>query len=198
MQPLNLNKLMKLQVECHEPITTNVYLKEPLRAIGNYKDYVDFESGKLVKQLIERIFDGTEGWYKNGEKDGLVRYFVANVVKLSTPTGCKTTISNMFPYTTQGWNSSWYEQNTIQSHSVGWFGVCVSIEDFPTVDAFKSFLATQKSNGTPFKAYVLATPIEETIDLSNLPTFKGTTIYTVGTTVQPSNMEVTYYSTEKE
>ena len=35
-------------------------------------------------------------------------------------------------------------------------------------------------------------------NLPDLPTFKGTTIYTIGTTVQPSNMEVTYYSTEKE
>ena len=35
-------------------------------------------------------------------------------------------------------------------------------------------------------------------NLPDLPTFKGTTIYTIDTTVQPTNMEVTYYSTVKE
>ncbi|MBO7240225.1 MAG: hypothetical protein J6V23_07065 [Bacteroidaceae bacterium] len=34
-------------------------------------------------------------------------------------------------------------------------------------------------------------------NVPRLPTFKGTTIYEVDTSVQPSNMEVTYYSTQK-
>ena len=34
-------------------------------------------------------------------------------------------------------------------------------------------------------------------NLPKLPTFKGTTIYEVGTSVQPSNMEVSYYSSQK-
>lgn len=39
--------------------------------------------------------------------------------------------------------------------------------------------------------------IESTICLPNLPTFKGTTIYEINTTTQPSNMVVEYYSTTK-
>jgi hypothetical protein len=35
-------------------------------------------------------------------------------------------------------------------------------------------------------------------NIPKLPTFKGTTIYSVDTTVQPSNMSVTYYATSKE
>ena len=38
---------------------------------------------------------------------------------------------------------------------------------------------------------------ESPIYLSNLPTFKGTTMYEINTTVQPSNMVVQYYSTTK-
>ena len=35
-------------------------------------------------------------------------------------------------------------------------------------------------------------------NLPKLPTFKGTTIYSIDTQIQPSNMEVSYYSTAKE
>lgn len=44
-------------------------------------------------------------------------------------------------------------------------------------------------------------PLKEGETLTNpvrLPTVKGTTIYTVDTTIQPSDMSVTYYSTSKE
>lgn len=34
-------------------------------------------------------------------------------------------------------------------------------------------------------------------NLPSLPTFKGTTVYEIDTEVQPSNMEVTYYSSQK-
>ena len=44
-------------------------------------------------------------------------------------------------------------------------------------------------------------PLTEGETLTNpvkLPTFKGTTIYTVGTSIQPSDMSATYYATSKE
>ena len=40
-------------------------------------------------------------------------------------------------------------------------------------------------------------PVEEAISLPKLPTFKGTTIYEVGTTINPSGMDVEYYSSLK-
>lgn len=44
-------------------------------------------------------------------------------------------------------------------------------------------------------------PLTEGETLKNpikLPTFKGTTVYTIGTSIQPSNMSATYYATSKE
>lgn len=40
--------------------------------------------------------------------------------------------------------------------------------------------------------YVLLTPIEQSIELPNIPTHRGTTIIEVDTTILPSNMEVVY------
>ncbi|MBQ3817142.1 MAG: hypothetical protein II802_02575, partial [Clostridia bacterium] len=40
--------------------------------------------------------------------------------------------------------------------------------------------------------YPRRTPTEETIELPDIPTFRGTTIFEVDTTVQPSNIKVIY------
>jgi len=41
-----------------EPITTNVYLNEPLRKIGDYADVIDFRGKKVVRNTLKRIYDG--------------------------------------------------------------------------------------------------------------------------------------------
>jgi hypothetical protein len=62
--------------------------------------------------------------------------------------------------------------------------------------AIYNYLSNNGENEVTFY-YRLATPTEETINLSNLPTFKGNTTYTIDTTIQPTNMVVNYYSTVK-
>ena len=44
----------------HEPITTNIYLDEPLRKVGNYADYVDSENSKVVRNVGKYTFTGNE------------------------------------------------------------------------------------------------------------------------------------------
>lgn len=41
-----------------EPITTNVYLNEPLRKIGDYADVLDFKNKKVVRNTLKRVYDG--------------------------------------------------------------------------------------------------------------------------------------------
>ena len=41
------------------------------------------------------------------------------------------------------------------------------------------------------------TPTETSIELPKLPTFRGTSILNADTTTQPSDAEITYYSTLK-
>lgn len=89
-----------------EEITTNIYLDEPLRKIGDYADYIDFENQKLLRNIEEIDSTGT----------------------------------------------------------------------LPLDESLQ----------------VLATPTEETIELPNVPTIKGTTILSVDTNIQPSNVEVVY------
>jgi hypothetical protein len=41
-----------------EPITTNVFLNEPLRKIGDYADYIDGKGDKVVRNTFVRVYDG--------------------------------------------------------------------------------------------------------------------------------------------
>lgn len=41
-----------------EPITTNVYLNEPLRRIGDYADVLDFKNKKVIRNTLKRVYDG--------------------------------------------------------------------------------------------------------------------------------------------
>ena len=73
----------------------------------------------------------------------------------------------------------------------------------------KNMQIEESTTATDYEPYVepvttniyLDEPLAEGETLKNpikLPTFKGTTIYSIDTEVQPSNMEATYYSTSKE
>ena len=42
--------------------TYNIYLDEPLRKIGNYSDYIDFKSGKVVRNIAQKIFTKDNNW----------------------------------------------------------------------------------------------------------------------------------------
>lgn len=43
-----------------EPVTTNIFLDEPLRKIGDYADYIDFKENKVVRTIKEHIITGAE------------------------------------------------------------------------------------------------------------------------------------------
>lgn len=44
----------------HEPVTTNIYLDEQLRKIGDYADVIDFERGVVERKIKKIVFDGSE------------------------------------------------------------------------------------------------------------------------------------------
>ena len=67
--------------------------------------------------------------------------------------------------------------------------------DYERVLAFNEWMKGRK----PIEIYyILETAKETSVAIPELPTVKGTTVYTVDTSVQPTNMIVTYYATSKE
>ena len=180
-----------------DPITTNIYLKEPLRKIKEHTDYIDFEKGQVIRKIKEHIFTGNEVLTLRSSQptDGTAvicsdiishfRYYevlfcsryptyldYAYSSKTNTCLFVNTNIDSRFHFAVEG---------------VG-----------KTVDEVQSILKNWYDIGQPMK--LIYVPLEtidpETIELPNIPTIKGTTIIEVDTNILPSNMDVKYYGKE--
>jgi hypothetical protein len=173
--------------EYKEPTTTNIYLDEPLRKIGNYGDYIDFEKGKVIRNIAKYTLTGKENWIAYG--NGYTYYADILYAKkynslLNSHFQIDTNAQNVRPSTRFSVSATWRLYLIDDSDNSLFKG---------TVDGLKEWLSANK----PYMIYALYTPTEKSVDLSKLPTVQGTTIYTVETAVKP-NMIVTYYATAKE
>lgn len=173
--------------EYKAPTTTNIYLKEPLRKTGDYADYIDFESGKIVRKTAKYTLTGKENWvaYGNGyayytDSAGYAKTYNS---LLNSHFQIDSAAKDVRP-STRFATSATYRLYVFDDADNSLFQ--------GTVDGLKAWLSVNK----PDMIYALYTSKKESVDLSTLPTVQGTTIYTVGTGVQPT-MEVTYYSTQK-
>lgn len=158
-----------------DPTTTNIYLNEPLRKIGDYADYVDFENSKVIRNIGQIIYNGSEDWKGYSSGNG---YAIGNTDFIDE----HKVMSNLLE------NSQILVKTLAIRKNYKNIYVFGLNTDYPTVDDWKAFLTT-----TPLKVIgALSTPTEETIQLPNIPTFKGTTILSIDTNIQPSNVEVVY------
>lgn len=169
----------------HEPITTNIYLDEPLRKLGNYVDYIDFENGKVVRNVEKLVLNGSENWYSSVE-NGKRRAFLNG----RSSVGKNIVLSDKYVKDTV--NYTYPDFNKIMVNGAGSLIIGLDNNIFPDLETYKTWLKTNNVD-----AYLpLATPTEETIELPNTPTIKGTTIIEVDTNIQPSNVEVVYKGKE--
>lgn len=174
----------------HEPITTNIYLDEPLRKIGDYADVIDFNRGVVERKIGYVAFDGSERWFKDNELSDTIRYYSVN----NFPQRIETASDKCSHFEHRDYPAI----NTLDVIS---FSVAnrtqavfrVSKVDFPTINSFKAWLGEQYTNGTPVTVYyALAEPTTEPISLPSIPTFDGTTVISTDTEIQPSNIEIKY------
>lgn len=199
----------------HEPIATNIYLDEPLR--GDYADYIDFKNSMVVRNIYEYVVKhGATGIYK--KLKNVVRFGHSTIDYLPPMKAIGTMLSTFLPNVID-WHSdkeAIFHHTYLKTHyylSLSWSrlgltydGTNVYRTDDETQTALtdseicaieKEYLLSLPEEDR--KIYmILDTPTQTSISLPILPTFKGlTTIYEVGTTIQPSNMEAEYYSTLK-
>lgn len=176
-----------------QPTTTNIYLDEPLRKVGDFADYIDFANGKIVRN-INKIF--------LSNSDGMVLYSYQNLhgvyfrFKLDGNYNRANGLSNyenqIGAYYGNTGTYMWLGNN---SPTVYWVGVLDSLGIYDankTDQEMISELKTWLTQNTVYIYYPLNTAIEETILLPNIPTIKGTTIFEIDTEIQPSKIEVEY------
>ena len=161
-----------------EPITTNIYLDEPLRKIGNYADYIDFKEKKVVRNIGKSILTGYEIWTQEARGDV---YTVFSRKKL----GKENAICSHYQL---GTNIASPENSFIGRAN----NKAISFYDAVngnTVDSWKSFLIGNNNNPL-YVEYELEIPTEETKNLPTINALNGTNVLTVNTNVGVSNIEI--------
>ena len=169
--------------EPYREATTNIYLDEPLRKVGDYVDYIDYSNGKVVRNTNLKTFNGNEEWYQFGSNVALAKWDDGK-----TPSHGDVDItgiySNLFRENKNAQTSA--NDNTFLTHNilnVDWIVINRNIN----VSDFKTLLANKNATFI----YPLATPIEESISLPQIKTVEGTNYITVNTSTSPSNLKIT-------
>ena len=180
-----------------EPITTNIYLNNPLRKIGETADYIDFEKGKVIRNIATDTFDGStdEFWASYGENEIYYGYRKDYRDKVSmTIRGIKCLCNRSKGLESYG--NVWYGRElgcyAGQISSNATFTSFVISSEKPTL---AEFIAELKEKPLDI-IYISDTVREENITLPNIPLNKGTNIIEVDTNILPSNMEVKYIGKE--
>lgn len=157
--------------------TSIIYLDEPLRKIGDYQD--ELYPDKVIRRCKSVILDGTEEW-TTSVVSGTLRRFVWATESLNSK-DYKLGICNRFKYAYRNANHGIYI-NSVNT------GLYIFYNDISTVDEFKAWLTSNNVE--------VIYPIEsatETISRTNIKTIKSASAtLSVDTTVQPSNVSVTY------
>lgn len=170
--------------------TTNIYLDEPLRKIGDYSDYIDFINGKIVRNIDEIVLDGSENWVT--ATAGIKKRFVCNTYQnVIIPKNLDTIgniLSNKFISKTA--NETALKINGIAVAGSGKIVIYYDLTKDYTTEQFKTWLS---SNNVTVD-YALATPTQESITLPNIPTIDGNNTLNIETEITPSQVYIKYKS----
>ena len=172
--------------------TINIYLNAPLRKIGDYADYINFSTGKVYRRIDEYVFDSTPYSF-NVVTSSNVRYFYRVISDVAFPV--------ITPFVThyEGVRSFYSGMGNLRATVNGgvYRSLYVRDDSYANNTAFSNFIKSLADNGTPMKmTYVLPSTryTEQTVSLPNIPSYKATTTYSFGSTVNPSSIYIQYRS----
>ena len=158
----------------------NVFLDEPLRKIGDYADYIDFKNQRVVRNTGSTIFNGTENW--TYEKLSYGNNFYVKIPD-AVPDPYTQAMCNMGSWVS--WTIS--SPYNIRISQAGNFNF--RYEDYDNLTDFKNKLSEMHLNNQPLNVtYALKTEAFEDISYQLPKPITKTTIFTVDSTVEPSNM----------
>ena len=166
--------------ESYKAALTNIYLDEPLRKVGDYADYIDFNNKKVVRNIKEvALGKGLPYTYKNlkGVSFGILDTTYNRTIGMSNRENLIGKYYN---------NSGHYMWLGVVTNSVYWVGILDEL-GFANVSEFNTWL---EQNPTTI-IYPLSTSVEESIDLPNIELLDGTSTLQVNTTVSPSKVTLT-------
>ena len=173
------------------PTTTNIYLDEPLRKMGDYADYIDLETQKVYTNISKINLGSITNWERLQTLQNNYYYFrarnvltngviVGNTVK--APLLCDIfAIEAGYPIINGTSND-----NAIGTEDTNPPTLRVRCDTYTDVTTFKNAISDK------YVYYAITTPIETSITLPDILLNKGTNIVEVDTSITPSNMWIKY------
>lgn len=180
------------QPKPYQPYFNNtypVYLEQPLRKNGDYADYIDWKEGKVVRNIGEVILDGSENWILqsiNSYNIANFRAIIDNLKKIEAHSS--KGFCNRLSQQVDAIANTKNEGFLLNEYKNIYIRINKNRAD--TINSFKTWL----SQNNVKVDYVLETPVEEAIELPQIPTTNGNNIITIDTKVKPSNVWIKYKS----
>lgn len=177
--------------------TTNIYLREPLRKLNNYIDYIDFENQKVYRNVGQQYYDGYSDSVtrETTRYTDYSRYTLSNFSPANSQTGAYDEFCNYF---TQGQVA---ERFFVGYNTAGFLYLSDTLIGVTSDDTSSSRIA--KANNwlktlTPvlYITYPRNTTSEEGITLPDILLNKGTNIISIDTNINASNMWIKYKGKE--
>jgi hypothetical protein len=173
-----------------QPTTTNIYLDEPLRKIGDYADYIDYENQKVYRNIGFKYFKNLNLKKSDAQPVTNAIKIYANDIKENKDyiiDGNKW-LCNSLIYTNDKNEYINATKSVINPIHEGINFCFLGYSSNITIEQLRTYIDND------YFIYPLATPTEETVTLPGILLNNGTNIITIGTSVQPSNMWVKYKS----
>lgn len=206
----NSYKLPVTTTKGTDTVTTSIYVgSEPLHRIGEYADYVDYSSGKIVRK-IKKIIIHNDGVLEFGrtrlntpdiaridiiiEKYGKSIYFPTVSVSDTIPRTCSHLMRGAFSSNNGEVIGSYSNYLLVPTLFLSTIDATGEADTSIVREKIIEWFDEQYSKGTPVTVwYVLETPIEEDppVPFPELSTLCGTNTMSVDTAVKPSAISIT-------
>lgn len=163
---------------------TNIYLDEPLRKVGDYADYIDFQNQKVVRQIKKTTINSLS-FQTYSALNNYYRYETITLQdKLFTESQSTNVLSNVLQ--TVNYNKTTVNNSIAERSNYNLLRILSS--EYSTLEELENAIGEEEVY------YVLSSPIEKSIDLPEISTVKGTTIIEICSEIEPSLTNITYYS----
>ena len=169
-----------------ETKTTNIYLKEPLRKVGEYADYLDLTNKKVVRNVKEKILSSSDKLFITGR--GIS--FTENVDIIKPSSTLTLPLVMCSHYNKSEWTYTMPTAGTKEGVSINSTARLIGFYDSVNTTSLEKFKTFLDSNEVKLN-YLLVTPTEESIDVPEIPSLTGNVTYTIGTSTKPSSINYT-------
>lgn len=155
----------------------HIYLDEPLRKVGEYADYIDFKNQKVVRKVKSDTVNFSIFKYISQDKHLYLSRPLPDMIYGNT----KLLSNKIKTFTTFPGGAN---DNRLMTSVRTLYYLVIAEED-----EVQSYIDKMQDVAL---YYPLETVLEEDISLPTLKSFKGTSVMSINTSIQPSNIKAKY------